>query len=262
MESGIRFFSLAIVAKDKPINSLYVEASPIEAITSGDGEVKQNTVNTSTKDHTGAAISAVVDKSAMITAKWKPMSDSNRLTAPNVCAGETIILLKNNGSDEYFWITFGNDLDLRKKETVIYAVSNKTGKSDSWKSKVYNFVISTLDKFVLLHTDASDGELTTYDFYLDTKAGNFIFKDGFNNSFNLDSKNHEFNFNILKQFNIKTEKFSVTNSSGELIAILISLLDALIAEQHIDSMKGTTNLTPGSVAKYKAIKALLQTFKR
>ena len=186
--SKLTMYSLAYVAEDYIEDSPYIKAIPIEILSDLTGTAAKDTKEKiKSKDINNENIHVVVNKTHVITAKWINLNEPNRLTAPNVCKGETIMLWKYTG-DRYFWTTFYNELDLRKNEKVTYVYSNKADIKDASKLKqVYYWAIDTINKFVRLHTDDNDGEVTTYDMELNTKDGEFILVDGLGNQIKLTS---------------------------------------------------------------------------
>ena len=56
-------------------------------------------------------------------------------------------------------------------------------------------------------------------------------------------------------------KFSVSNSAEELITILSDLVSTLSSEVHIDSAKGNTYVSPGTVNALNDIKKRIDSFK-
>jgi len=186
--SKLIMYSLAYVAEDLVEDSQYIKAIPIEVLSDVTGNIglskkeKIKSVNIN-----GENVNVVVDKIHTLTAKWINLNEPNRLTAPNVHKGETIMLWKYAG-DRYFWTTFYNELDLRKREKATYIYSNKNDiKDSSLLKQAYYWTIDTINKFVRLHTDDKDGEVTTYDLELNTKDGVLIIVDGLGNEIKLTS---------------------------------------------------------------------------
>ena len=188
MQSKLVMHSLAYVAEDYVEDSPYIKVLPIEIIsdlTGRAGDINKESVTT--KDIDGNNINVITDKTHVITAKWINFNEPNRLSAPNVHTGETVLLWKY-GADRYFWTTFYNELDLRKREKATYIYSNKDDIKDVSKLKqAYYWTIDTINKFIRLHTDDQDGEATTYDLELNTKDGVLIVVDGLGNEIKLTS---------------------------------------------------------------------------
>ena len=125
-ESKLKLYAIGYIAKDIEEDSMYVDIFPAETLNTYSGELNDQTVvNTTTTDIEGNVMSIAVDKSRLITAKWLPLNQSNRVTPPNVCKGETVIIYNYAGTDDYFWNTMYAEPDLRKREKVTYYFSNK-----------------------------------------------------------------------------------------------------------------------------------------
>lgn len=191
-------FSYGIVAANKPLSTTNIEVTPIEVLTMLDGELTDNlsTRNTKLVDASGGAHEAVAHSAQTLTARWLPMG-SNRVTAPDVRRGEKVQIWKFADADKYYWSSLEYDRKLRKRETIILAISN-TDKEDvsSLKDYEYFLEISTHNKLVHFHTSTSDGEAVGYDFVLNTKASNFQITDTMDNTLFIDS--------LIKRIVLKT----------------------------------------------------------
>ena len=293
-ESLFKIFSVAIVADNKPIDSNVIEVYPIELMYNEYGDVNQVNTFTETVNHIGGGKSSIdVEKRVTYKAAWLPMANTNRKTAPNVRKGEHVLLFRYGNTDQYFWVDLMENAKLRRKERVVYMYGNTDdldveldGDNTYWSE------IDTVGKQVRFHTSDNDGEATTYDITIDTSEGKVTFEDGVGNSLVLDSVKKELSTKTGKKINLETEecnlttrkkvnvttgdnitidcygnisitlkKLSISNGSNELISVLVSLLDAMLSEKHIDPQGGTTTLDPGSVSAYSSIKSRLQTFK-
>lgn len=185
--SQFRMFSIGIVVKDKEDLSDEILVSPIETLSiqesgnikeasrrfEGDkGTVDPNSFNTKheSKDY--------------ILANWRSTGNGNRTTAPDVIAGETVVLYKFSNVEEYFWDDLGREPSIRKLEDVLYSFSNvPTGKgTKSYDPDTSYWVrVSTKDKFVHIHTADNDGEPCTWDIKIDTGKGMANIIDGLGN---------------------------------------------------------------------------------
>jgi hypothetical protein len=261
--TGFELYSIALVAEDKQEDSMYIKAYPMEILPTHTGSLNTNpNTKSNTKDISGGNTSININKDVVLTAKWLPLNQSNRMTAPDVCKGETIFIYNINGTDRYFWNTAYVEPDLRKREKIIYFWSNKGSieDGDDFMSKGYSLIIDTRNKVIQLHTADNDGEYTTYDLVIDTKEGSFTLVDGKGNKFNLDSKSDTFGFNAVKKVDIKLLKFAVSNGKDELMSLLAEWLQANIDEQHVGNLGIDTSLNSASVDKYKDLKARIEAF--
>ena len=269
MGSQLTIYSIGIVAKDIVEDEVAVDIFPIELVQDRTGKISDvDTIGTTTKDQSGNIISANVNKSAVITAKWLAINQANRVTPPNVCKGETVLIYRYEGSDSFYWSALISEPDIRKKEKVTYFFSNKdTVVGEDWVDKSYTVTVDTINKLVRLRTNDNDSEKAKYDITLDTKEGIFSISDGHDNSAVLHTPDKKLSYIIKdlietenKRTMLNTKKFGVSNGSDELIALLSELIAAIIAEQHIGNLGINTVLTAASISKFEDIKSRLEEF--
>lgn len=191
--SQFNVYSIGIVAANKPLSSKNIEVVPIEDSPMHNGELTDGITKStaSAKTPTGAAYSVEVTTTPSIKATWLPIGSSNRMTAPDVRRGETVILYQFAGDDQFWWATLKDDMHLRKLETVIYAFSATSAEGAKPSAEnMYFLEISTHKKHIHLHTSTANGEPFKYDIQINTADGFIQFKDDVGNSFTLDSMNH------------------------------------------------------------------------
>lgn len=207
-ESNLKFYSLGIVAEDIVENSNIIKVYPHELLTNT-VDVNVATVKTTTTNSTtssGNEESIVVDKSSVIIAKWIPIGNNNRITAPMVCKGETVLLYNYAGTDQYYWSSIDNEMDLRKNEKATYFYSNKKtiDTSGNLVTKGYYFTVDCINKFLKLFTNKNDGEYTTYEFKINTKDGIVTLTDGKNNFIKLFSQEDKLVITTNKKVEVNT----------------------------------------------------------
>lgn len=189
--SKLRFYSLGLVARNKPLSSKEVEVTPIEDFPMVNGEVTDNIYKykSSSKDTKGAVKNVEIKTTVSIKATWLPINNSNRKTAPDLRRGETVVLYQFADSDKYWWNTLFDDNKLRRLETVVYAFSNNSKEdiADS-ASSTYYLEVSTHRKLMHVHTSKNDGEPFAYDIQIDAKNGVITITDDAENFFILNSK--------------------------------------------------------------------------
>lgn len=191
--SKLKVYSVGIVAKNKPLDSPIIEVTPIEDLNMINGEITDHGVEYSAKgsDRDGGKYDVSVKSSNTIQAKWMPVGSPNRFTSPDVRRGEYVMIYQFGDADKYYWVTFKDDLTLRKLETVIYAFSGTADESEGVSGETHYFLeISTHKKLVHFHTSKANGEPFSYDVQLNTKDGYFIIQDDIGNVFTIDSKAH------------------------------------------------------------------------
>lgn len=187
--SILKLISYGVVAANKPLSSMNIEVSPIEQLPMLDGEITDNLTSETNKgiDADGASYEVNTKSSATVTARWLPFG-SNRKTAPDVRRGEKVCIWQYGDADKYYWSELEYNGKLRKKETVIFMISNTSVEEEEpTLDNTYFFLWSTHDKLLQLHTSTNDGEPYGYDFTINTKAGNFQFTDTIENTIFLDS---------------------------------------------------------------------------
>ena len=238
-KSSFEFYSLGIVAKNKERNSPFIKVVPIEEMSLASGRSEKVVVKTSQNgqsnvfrkedkntdtidkqtteyqveipDHKGVNRAQKLTGEMMIVAKWLAFGQSNRFTAPDVCAGETVMLFKVADTDEYTWTTIGNEANIRRQETVCYVFGNiPSGTKVFDRDSSYWIEVSTHDKHIKVHTSRNDGEPFAYDFTLDTKRGTFTINDNAGNVLELDSNQGRLSGKLVTEVDITTPltKFS------------------------------------------------------
>jgi hypothetical protein len=148
-----------------------------------------------------------------LSAKWLPGDDSNRMTAPDVCANETVLIYRFADTDEYFWRTIFREPTIRRLETVYYVYGNVTEPlKEIGKDNSYWFQVSTHDKIIKLHTtkcDKDPKEPYIYDIELDTGRGILTITDDVKNTITLTSKDGELKITTNKKVVIKTKDVEI-----------------------------------------------------
>lgn len=191
-QSQLRFYSIGLVANNKPLSTDIIQATPIETLTMLDGELVSNPtdVETSGTDAKGSSYSTKVKMDNAVDAKWWPMN-SNRRTAPDMRRGERVILWQYGDTDEFYWTETGWDDHLRKLETVIFSISaTMDEEADSLDpNNCYSLEMSSHTGQITLRTSKANGEHCIYVIQLNTKDGRILLTDDVGNEFELDTKN-------------------------------------------------------------------------
>lgn len=189
--SQFHFYSLGIVAVNKPLDTDVVEVTPVEKLTMLDGEINdhEKQVELQSKMHDGSAYNTKTIQTATIKCRWLPMG-SNRITSPDVRRGEQVAIYRFGDSDKYFWASLEYEKRLRKLETVLIGISATKEESDIGKpDSMYYMEFSTHRKLIHMHTSKKNGEPFAYDVQLNTGEGYLLITDDVGNLINLDSKN-------------------------------------------------------------------------
>lgn len=252
---GIGTVANQLITGNEPISVFLHELTGFVDGVIGD-DIKTNTV----KSSDGKVYSVKVNTSNIVKAVWIN-NNSNRVTPPNVRPGEKVEIWTYGDSDKYYWKTMGSELDLRGLEHVKYVYKNTDETVAVDDSNSYTYTISTLNKLVVLNTSANNGELTSYNIGLDTMNGTYQILDGRDNHIKLLSGDDRLDVNVNNAVSMALTKLSITNGSDEIVSLLIELIEAIIAEQHIGNLGIDTKLNPQSIQKYEDIKSRLEAFK-
>lgn len=191
--SRFRFYSLGIVVQDKPEWDDNIQVYPAEELPMASGPISGSSYATGGKN--------------VITAKWLPMSQSNRITSPDVIAGEHVMIYAYADTDEYYWDTMFREPELRRLETVLYAYSDLQRKGKPFdKSTSYWVEWSTRKGHVHVHTSTSNGEKVGYDLMISTRESHVILKDTLDNMFKLDSTKGDFDMKANGDIQLRAAK--------------------------------------------------------
>lgn len=212
--SGLHFFSLGIVTKDKPRNTDFVMVSPIEKLSmeTGDLSAVEKNYTTSAPDATGVARSDNIKGQADFKAQWLPDGDNNRISAPDVVNGETVRIYRYADTDIYFWTTIYREPGIRRLETALYAWGNLSSGRTAWdKSSSYWHEVSTHEGYMWWKTTNSNGEPYEYDIKIDTKAGTVSINDDIGNSIVMDSGAGTITHTANTSVNINTPIVNISN---------------------------------------------------
>lgn len=191
-DSALELYSIGIVVVDKPRNTDFIEVTPIETIVTADMLLKDLALNyqVGMPDHQGVVRNDQITGGPVLTARWIPFGHSNRMTAPDVIKGETVIIFRVEETEDYYWTTIFREPGIRRLETVNYMYGNiPTGLNPFDKNTSYWAEVSTHDKYVHIHTSKNDGEPFEYDIKLDTAIGKLTITDHVGNHIVLDSAN-------------------------------------------------------------------------
>jgi phage baseplate assembly protein gpV len=204
--SELKLYSLGIVTENKPEGTDYILVTPIEKISiqeSGYINDKERTYKSSLTDIHGKEDNQEIKAVNKVRAKWIPFGHSNRITAPDVRANETVVLFKFGDVDEYYWTTIFREPGIRRLENVIYGFSNlRSGLTEFDKNTSYWLQVDTIHKKVHLHTANNDGEYTPYDIDIDTKTGIMTITDNKGEVIQIDARNNKVDVTTSKEANI------------------------------------------------------------
>lgn len=219
VKSKLQPYSLGIVAEDKIKDDWNIKVTPIELYTTATGDVSETIeVSGEVKDANGNRTSLAIEKEKWITAEWLPSGNNSRITPPDVTKGMTVMIYNYAGEETRYWTTIFNELDLTKREKVVWAYSNKETipsqvereDSEFLLTNSYNLTIDTYDKYIKLHTGKNESsanpEAVTYDLEIDTANGVITVKDEKENSIELKSQDGIMTIKLNKDYNLTVKE--------------------------------------------------------
>lgn len=189
--SSFHFYSIGMVAANKLRGSSVIEVTPIEVTPLLSGELTDNVteVELAGSDSLGQSYNVKSKMTASIQAHWIPMSDTNRLTAPDVRRGEVVAIYQFGDSDVYHWACLRDMHYLRRLETVTYVFSaDPNAPADPKADNCYYLEVSTHDGVVTFRTSKANGEPFAYTMQFNTKEGKVVLTDDIDNYFTIDSE--------------------------------------------------------------------------
>jgi len=232
--SQLKPYSIGIVAENKPLNSKMVDVVPSEDVPFVNGELNSDTKNDTvdSSDQAGSSYQVSLTSANVVKAEWLPMGGSNRVTAPDVRRGETVVLYRFADVDKFYWITLKDDMNLRKLETVIYAFSATQDESSTevGPDTYYYLEVSTHRKLIHFHTTKANKEPFGYDIQINTAEGFIKFQDDAGNFIILDSKEKQIAAKNTDGSYIDLNKKNLTISVPETVKIISKDLIHEIAE--------------------------------
>lgn len=227
-KSNLKPFSLGIVVETKPPGTDYILVSPIETLNvQPEGNIKDQKKDFSgdQQDLESTSFQSEHESKNYIRAKWMPHSESNRVTAPDVVASETVMLYKYANVDEYYWHDVLREPELRRLEDVMYAYSNLPSGATSFDETTSYWVrYNTRDKYVHLHTSKNDGEPFMYDVIINAKEGKVTIQDDAGNSLVLDSQAGDLTGTLTNDINLKAGN-NINLEAGNAINMKSSVID-------------------------------------
>lgn len=179
-----RVVSRGYAAENLVIDDVFLEVYCPELSGFADGEINSTPVEYTTQgvDDRGNNYTCKIKTTNSIRTKWRQQG-TNRVSAPCVRRGERVEVWQYADTDMYYWSTTGEDDALRRLETVTYAFSNTKDEStkELTPENSYWMTMNTHEKIVALETSQSDGEPFKHAVQIDSKNGNFHYRDSAGN---------------------------------------------------------------------------------
>ena len=213
-QSAFRLYSIGIVAQNKELDSVWIEATPVEDTMNLDGELTDHIYDFKSqgRDYNGSNYQTEVKTAATIKCKWLALGQGNRMTAPDVRRGDKVQIYRMANSNQFFWETIGNDSNTRRLETVVNAYS-ATKKEDETLNDENSYTqgVSTHKKLVtIIHTTMANEEKYSYDIYVDTGNDNIMIKDNVGNFITLNSQQTLIHIHNMAGSEVKMSKGDIT----------------------------------------------------
>ncbi len=189
--SGFHLWSTGVVLENKAMSTHSVLVTPVEIVNDVDGELspEPTTFHGAGINAEGKHYTLSIDSGIVVRADW--IGGNNRITSPDVRIGEEVLIFRQGDSDKYFESPTGRHVNLRRLETVVWAISglpdNDVDIDDLDETNSYYVEASTHKKLVTLSTSQTNGEPFGYKAQLDTDYGKFILEDTVGNHLELDS---------------------------------------------------------------------------
>ncbi len=220
--SQLQPYGIGVVAANKLPSSHEIEVTDLERSPMADGEITDNI-----ESYKGAGTSnseesfdVDVESTASLKAKWLKLGCTNRVTSPDVRRGERVAIWRFGDSDQFFWMDIETSTKLRRLETVVYSFSNNRKENvENTAETTYYFEISTMGKYIHLHTSKNDDEPYIYDIQLNTKDGCLTFMDDDGNSMVMDSAEQRIELHNKMNSFVKIDKKIITLKSDEEIIL-------------------------------------------
>jgi hypothetical protein len=239
--SQFKVYSYGIAADNKAISSKMLNVSPIEIIPMADGELASNPndVKSSGIDKDGNSYQSNITNDNVIECTWLPFG-TNRVTPPDVRRGEPVLIWNYGGTDKYYWTSIGLADDLRRLETVVYAINgNPNTESKEFDPEDHYFVeTSTHSKQITLRTSNKNGEPFKYVFQFNTDVGVVTLADDVDNFFELNSKETTMKLELNTDTKVHLDKMKILINANEEVKIVSG------ATNMIWTPANTTLITP------------------
>lgn len=251
--SKLQPYSIGTVAANKVPGSDLIEVTTPERTMALDGETSDAAYEYSAKatGSDGQAYEVATYSAGSVSAKWLPLGQPNRMTAPDVRRGETVILYKFGNADQIYWNTLWNDLNFRKLETVVWGISatQDEGATPS-PENMYYLELNSHDGIVHLHTSKANGEPFEYDLQLNTKEGFLKFQDDIGNYLLLDSNERQIRLEVADGSFLEILKKVITMSAVDDMNLLAGKKIVLEASDSItETTKVKTTDAPATIIK-------------
>lgn len=184
-----------------------------------------------------------------IETTWLP-SGTNRISPPDVRRGERVEIFQASDEDKYYWRLLGLDDNLRKLETVVFAISATAdeGKTQLDFDSCYFMEWSSHTQSITVQTSQSNGEVVGFQARFDMKEGTFAVQDTFSNYLRLDSVNTVWTMQNASGTYVKLEKENLYGFAPKVIDFKAGTkIKATVNGSSVDLTAGALVLTAPSI---------------
>lgn len=217
-QSTFHPIGIGYVMSNKLLRKMEIEFYLPEQANLRDGEILPGSkdLKYSLEDINQLVRRGVITTANTLPATWLPMS-AHHLEAPSVRRGERVLIYAMANSKTYYWKEMGLDENLRKLDTVVWAISATRDEEDTvlTAKNTYWVEFSSHSKKIAIVTSQADGEPFGYELFLDTAKGEFRVLDSVSNYVELVSAENKIQMVSAEQAFAKVEKNTVQLQTPE-----------------------------------------------
>jgi len=219
--SKLRFYSVGLVAIDKPLDTHEIQVMPIEVAPFFNGEVAdlESRTEVSGLNARDEQYTVTLNLRNTITASWMPIG-SNRVTSPNIKRLEYVIIWQYEKTDKYYWTPMGINDDLRTLETAVYAWAARPDDTEELDltTNMYTLEVSAHGQHITLRTTTANGEPYAYAVQLNTRDGSFSISDDNDNVMEMVSETGRFHVKNFDDTEVTMEGRNITSLCQGVVA--------------------------------------------
>ena len=243
--SKLRVVSIGRVVEDGNRTGGKIKVLPIELMPGYNGPltVQEGELTDEGIDGAENRYSVKVKCANYLNAEWLSI-DTNRKTPPDVMENEQVLVWQYSDADTYYWTSMGRDDDLRRLETIVWAISDLPEKSDETLDgdNTYFIEFSTHKKSVTLSTAARNGEKCRYHIQANPGEGFLTMQDDIGNLIKMDSVNATITARNVNTSEVQLKRGSISITAPENITVTAGDNITVTAGNNI-SVKAGNNLT-------------------
>lgn len=256
--SQLRVVAVGTAAENKKLRNddgsvckqLMVTPHELQGFNDGDNVSNLQDFEFDGTTETGQAYQGSLQIDTPISCDWLPYG-SNRVTPPDVRRNERIEILQVGNSLPYYWRPYGLDDNLRKLETIVFAISATPDESqtDLKIENCYFLEMSSHLKRITLQTSKGNGEPFGYQIQVNAGEGMVTIQDDVNNRIILDSTNTEILARNANDAYIQLTKRNIFGKAPERMFLEAgNQMTLTVGGTKVDLTPGVLSLTSSAVA--------------